>query len=64
MCGTKCGSALHPIGSVLQRFPARPDPALTGKGSRQDPPKSTSGARQRHFLGCPAGGSPPPGESG
>eukprot|EP00969_Alexandrium_andersonii_P172062 7605630-Alexandrium_andersonii.AAC.1 len=29
MCGTKFGSALHPAGSILQRFPARPHPALT-----------------------------------
>eukprot|EP00969_Alexandrium_andersonii_P198857 8781585-Alexandrium_andersonii.AAC.1 len=48
MCGTKCGSALHPAGSLLQRFLARP--------------KSASGARRRHFLGGSGGAGAPPGE--
>eukprot|EP00969_Alexandrium_andersonii_P041497 1819129-Alexandrium_andersonii.AAC.1 len=30
ICGTKRGAALPPLGTVLDQFPARPRPALSG----------------------------------
>eukprot|EP00969_Alexandrium_andersonii_P045454 1995575-Alexandrium_andersonii.AAC.1 len=58
MCGTKCGAALRPAGSVLQ-VPVRPHPALTGG---LPPPGPDSGAHRRRFFwgGCLLYTSPSP----
>eukprot|EP00969_Alexandrium_andersonii_P363916 15462993-Alexandrium_andersonii.AAC.1 len=45
MCGTKCGAALHPAGSVLEQFLACPP---------------TGARRRRFFLGGPGGREPSP----